>query len=823
MFSLSPMNDLKFAFRQLLKNPGFTVVAVLTLALGIGATTAIFSVVNAVVFLRLPFSEADRLVLVAEANARGQGDGASPANFLDWKEQSHFLKDISAKVDWSGYELTGDPEPEQVIGVPVSAGMFRLLKVQPLLGRVFSPEEDQPGGPAVVLLSHHLWQRRFNGDPGVIGRSVAVNGTMRSIVGVMPARFYLNRDAATLPESDQLWIPLAQELGAQGMSRRNTQNLRVWARLQPGISLAEAQAEMGIIQDRLAQQSQSADDRRGIKIIPLREWRVQKLSRVHGLLGILLGAVAFVMLIACANVANLQLARTFGRTREMAIRLALGAGRFRVVRQLLTESVLLAVIGASVGMLIASWGIGVLSALIPETIGIPRIDQLVIDQRVFAFTSLTSILAGVMFGLAPALQALRTNVQDSLKENSRGTTTGLRGRRFGGVLVILQVALSLVLLVGAGLLVRSFLGLLRVDPGINTRNVLTLRIPAPDRPENVDPADLQKREAFVNELLQRLPALPGVNAVGVIDSLPLTGGSRSYDFAIEGQPPPGSARAVMHIVSDGYFQTMAIPIKRGHGFTNQDVRGGLPVALVNETAAARFWPGENPIGKRVKQTGPDGLDLWFTVIGVVGDVRDSQLGSEPKPEVYGSSLQLGTESLRTTVVLRTHSDPSLLVAAIRRDISAIDPKQPVAHIQTMEQVLGGAVAPQRFNMTMILLLACIALLLSSAGIYAVIAYAVAQRTHEIGIRIALGAQTRDVLSLIIGQGIGFVTLGVVIGVLGACALTRVMQSLLFGVNATDPLTLSTVSLLLVLVALLACWLPARHAAKVDPMEALRYE
>ena len=817
------MNDLKFAFRQLLKNPGFTAVAVLTLALGIGANTAVFSVVNAVLFLRLPFADADRLVLVGETNSRGQPGGVSPANFIDWKEQSRLLDDMSAKVDWSGYELTGEPEPEQVIGVLVSAGMFHLLKVRPLLGRFFSPEEDRPGGPPAVLLSHHLWQRRFNSDPGIIGRAIIVNGAPRSVVGVMPVGFYLNRDATTLAESDQLWVPLAQELGATGMAWRDTQNLRVWARLKPGVSREQAQAEMEIIQGRVQQQFQPANQRRGAKIVPLGEWRIERARRTYGLLAILFGAVGFVLLIACANVANLQLARTVARTREIAVRLALGASRFRIVRQLLAESLLLSAIAAAIGVLFAFWGISLVSVLVPETIGIPRLDQLAIDRRVFAFTLGAALLAAMIFGFAPALQSLRTDVQDSLKESARASTSGVRGRRFGGLLVVSQVALTLVLLVGAGLLVRSFLELQRVDPGINAQNVLTLRIPAPDRPEHVDPADLRRRDAFVNELLPRLQTLPGAQAVGLIDSLPLTGGSRSHDFEIEGKTREAPRRAIAHVVSPGYFQAMGIPLKRGRGFDERDVRGGIPVAIINETTAGRIWADENPIGQRIKETGPDSRDLWFTVVGVVGDVRDNGLGLESEPEVYGSSVQLGTESLRTTVVLRTHAEPSRLVPAIRKEISALDSQQPVSHVQTMGEVLARSVAPQRFNMTMIVLLACIALVVATAGIYGVIAYSVAQRTHEIGLRLALGAQKGNVFSLVIGQGMRVVCVGILLGISGAWALTRVMQRLLFEVKPTDPLTFSTVSLLLAGVALLACWLPARRAAKVDPMEALRYE
>jgi putative ABC transport system permease protein len=670
-------------------------------------------------------------------------------------------------------------------------------------------------------LSHALWQRRFNSDPGIIGRAVTLNGKPHSVVGVMPAGFYFNRDEVTLSESDQLWVPLAQELGAEGMSWRGTRNLRVWARLKPGVSHAQAQSEMEVIQGRLQQQFGVASERRGVKIVPLREWRAERVHRTYGLLAILLGAVGFVLLIACANVANLQLARAAARTREMAIRLALGAGRLRLVRQLLTESLLLSGAAAVAGLVFAFWGIEFLSAIVPETVRIPRIDQLVIDQRVLAFTLLAALLAGVMFGLAPALQSVRTSVQDSL--SSRGATSGVRGRRIGGLLVISQIALALMLLIGAGLLTRSFVELQRVDPGLDAKNVLTLRIPSPDRPENVDPAELQRRENFVHELLPKLQSMPGVKAVGFVDCLPLTGGSRSHDFEIEGPAPARPPRAVGHVVSPGYFRTMAIPLKQGRAFDERDVRQGLPVAVISETMAQRFWPGENPIGKRLKQTGPDSNGLWFTVVGVVGDVRDGQLGSEPKPEVYWSSLQLGSESLRATVVLRTEGEPSQFVAAVRKEISALDRNQPVAHVQTMEDVLSRSVSPQRFNMVLIGFLAGIALVLAAGGIYGVIAYSVVQRTHEIGVRMALGAQKRNVLSLVILQGMRLVSIGIPIGILAALTLTRVMRGLLYEVKPTDPLTFSGVSFLLVCVALFACWLPARRAARVDPMEALRYE
>ena len=818
--------DIRYSGRTLRKHPGFAAVAVLTLALGIGANTAIFSIVDAVLFQRLPFPDADRLVLIGETDARGQGDAVSPANFLDWKRDSRLLEDMAAKVDWTAYELIGDPEPEQVIGAPVSADMFRLLRVQPLLGRIFSVDEDRPGGPTVVLLSHHFWQRRFNSDRGIVGRSISVNGTVRSIVGVMPAGFYLNRDQVTLPDSDQLWVPLAQELGAQGMAWRNVRNLRVWARLKPGSSREEAQAEMEVIQDRTRMQRhvRSSNERHGgVRVVPLGEWRIENIRRQYGLLTMLAGAVTFVLLIACANVANLQLARAVARSQEIAIRLALGAGRLRIVRQLLTESLLLSAMAAGVGLLVAFWATASLRALVPDTIAIPRLDQLAIDRRVLVATLLIAALAGVMFGLAPAVESLGLTGRDSLKERPRGSAGGVRGRRFGGLLVVSQIALASVLLAGAGLLVRSFLQLQRVDPGISVPNVLTLRIPAPDRPENVDPAELQKRDLFVNQLLQRLQARPGVKSAAYVDALPLTRGSRSHDFEVGAPTRRAPARAITHVVSVGYFQTMAIPLKRGRFFDDGDARGNVPVAVINETMAGQFWPGKDPIGERIRETGQDARDLWLTVVGVAGDVRDSQLGLPPKPELYAASLQWGTESLRATIVLRTEVEPSRLMAPVREDISALDSKQPVASIQTMEDVFARSLAPQRFNLFLIVLLAAIALALATAGVYAVVAYSVAQRTHEVGIRIAMGAQRSDVLRLILRHGLALTMTGLVLGLAGALSLTSVLRNHLYEVGPTDPATFGSVAFLLVSVALIACLLPAYRATKVDPIAALRHE
>ena len=815
--------DLRYGARMLMKNRSFTLIAVLTLALGIGANTVIFSVVNAVVFLRLPFNEAERLVLVGETDARGRPGGASPANYLDWQQQSRALEQVAAKLDWSGYDLTGGADPEQVIGVPVSASIFPLLKVQPMLGRTFLPEEDRPGGSPVVLLSYRLWQRRFNSDPKAVGETLALNGNPHIIIGVMPAGFYLNRDTVSVAETDQLWVPLAQQLGVARMAWRQTRNLRVWARLKPGVSLAQAQAEMEIIQRQLQLTYPADGGERGVKVLPLSEWRAEQVRRTYGLLRILLGAVGFVLLIACANVANLQLARAATRTQEIAVRLAVGAGRLRLLRQLLTESLLLATLGTTVGLLLAFWEISVLPALVPDNLRIPRLDQSVIDQRVFAFTILLTMVVSVICGIAPALQAGKTNLQEALQSGARSATAGLRGRRLRGFLVSAEVALALVLLIGAGLLMRSFVQLLQVEPGFDPKQVLTLKIPAPDRPADVNPADIQQREMFMRALLERLQTLPGVRAVGVTDRLPLTGGATVHRFTIANNAEPVPPQATTHIVSADYFRTLNIPLKRGRLFDQHEGRELPAVAVISETMARRYWPNADPLGQQIRQEGPDSNQLWSTVIGVVGDIKENQLSLEAAPAVYWSHLQLGTDSMGTTLVLRTEAAPQDVIPAARRAIAELEQKQPIAQVLTMEEVIANSVSPQRFNLTLIGVLAAIALWLAVAGIYGVMTYSVSQRTHELGLRIALGAQTRDVLKLVIRQGMELVLLGAAIGIAGAIALTRVMKNLLFGVSATDLLTFIVISSLLIVVALLACWLPARRATKVDPMIALRAE
>jgi len=815
--------DLRYGVRMLIKHPGFTLIAVLTLALGVGANTVIFSVVNAVVFLRLPFSEADSLVLVGETDARGRPGGVAPANFLDWRAQSRAFEQVAAKLDWSGYDLTGGADPEQVIGVPVSADIFPLLKVQPALGRVFLPAEDRPGEPPVVVLSHRLWQRRFNGDPKAVGATLALNGKPHTIIGVMPAGFYLNRDTVSVAETDQLWAPLAQELGATGMAWRDTRNLRVWARLRDGVSLAQAQAEMEIIQRQHQQTYPSDEGARGVKVLLLSEWRAEKVRRTYGLLSILLGAVGFVLLIACANVANLQLARAATRAREVAIRLALGAGRMRLFRQLLTESLLLAALGAAVGLLLARWCVLVLPALLPDNLSIPRLDQVVIDRRVFAFTLLLTLLSSVLCGLAPALQAGKTNLQEALQASARSATAGWRGHRLRGFLVSAEVALALMLLIGAGLLLRSFVQLLKVEPGFDPSQVLTLKIPAPDRPADPNPADVRRRELFVRESLARLPALPGVRSAGLADRLPLSGSPYLHRFTIAGNAASAPLRATTHVVSAGYFRVLSIPLKRGRLFDQRDGREAPAVAVINETMARRYWPDAGPLGQQIKQEGPDSNQLWSTIIGVVGDVKESHLSLETAPEVYWSHLQLGAESMGTTLVLRTEAAPRSVIPMVRRAIAKLDQKQPVAQVLTMEEVISNSVSPQRFNLVLLGALAAIALFLAAAGIYGVMTYSVSQRTHEIGIRMALGAQTRDVLKLVIWQGMTLALVGVSIGLAASFALTRVMKSLLFGLSATDPLTFSVIALLLICVALLACFVPARRATKVNPLAALRAE
>ncbi len=804
--------DFRYGARMLAKSPTFTVAALLTLALGIGANSAIFSVVNTVLLRPLPYKDPGRLVMIWEDNSR-QGfprNTLPPANFADYREQNHVFEGMAALTGRS-FNLTGVGEPERIDGLRVSANLFQILDAQPQLGRVFSIDEDQPATGHVVILSNRLWQRRFNSDPAIVGKTVTLNGEGYTVVGVMPPDFQFH---GALPGADdELLVPIA--FSPREAASRGGHYLNVVARLKPGVTLEKAQAEMSSIAQRLQQQYPEHNTGVGSVVVSLHE---QLVGDIRPALLVLLGAVGFVLLIACANVANLLLARAAARHKEIATRVALGAGRARLVRQFLTESLLLSTAGGLLGLLLSLWGVSMLKQFIPENIS--QVKAITVDAKVLGFTLLISLLTGVVFGLAPALQASKVNLSEMLKEGGRDSSTGRRGNRVRALLVIAEVAVSLVLLIGAGLLINSFLRLRNVDPGFRAENLLTMRVALP-RSKYPDHAH---RAAFYTEMLRRVEALPGVKSAAMTSPLPLIYNGDSMGVTIEGRPMPTGQEpdVVTRVVSSHYLRSMSIRLLQGRELGDQDRADTMPVAVINETMARRFWPGEDPIGKRLAPGSAVEHDDWITIVGIVNDVRQFELSAMPKPQMYLSYEQSEPFLLRDLVV-KTDVEPSSLAGMVRSTIWTIDRDQPVSNIATMEEILSQSVKRERFSMLLLAVFATLALVLAAVGIYSVMSYAMAQRTHEIGIRMALGAQTRDVLRLVIGQGLKLALAGVAIGILIAFALTRLMTSLLFGVSATDPLTYVAISLVLVGVAVLASYIPARRAAKVDPMIALRQE
>jgi putative ABC transport system permease protein len=804
------LKDMRYGLRMLAKNPGFTLIAIITLALGIGANTAIFSVVNAVVLKPLPYAKPDRLFLMWGANSKdgNQQQLASLADYLDFKKQASSFSELSAVCVPFSFVLSGGGEPEQIQGQYTSANLFSALGVGAALGRTYLEEEDTASGAPVVVLSHGLWQRYFGADPEIVGKSLTLSGSKMTIIGVMPAGFQF-LDAA------QLYLPLGQNpVAARG---RGVRLLSVVGLLGPESTPEQARAEVKAIAGRLAQQYPDTNTDIGARLVPLQE---QVTSKVRPALLILLGAVGFVLLIACANVANLMLARAAARRREVAIRAALGAGRARLVRQMLTESIVLSVVGGAAGVLLAAWGIDLLMALAPSQI--PRYNPIGIDSTVLGFTLGVAVITGILFGLAPALQASKLDLQSALKEGGRGAIGDGGQRRVRSLLVVAEMAVALVLLVGAGLLIRSFVELLRVDPGYNTSNVLTTMILLPQSSYG-QPA---QRLAFAGRLEERLKALPEVTSVGVVTRLPLFSAlNNSTSFmAIEGRPlPPGQHPEVdFRRASTGYFQTLGIPLHAGRLVTEQDITSNTPAVVINEAMARRFWPDEDPVGKRISATGSNPEQgPWQTIVGVVGNVRHLGLDIEPRPEVY---FHMNTSPFFSPIfAIRTTGDPKNLVAAVRAEVRAIDPNLAAAGINTMEQLVAGSLVLRRFSLVLFGVFAAIALLLAAVGIYGVMSYAVTERTHEIGVRLALGAQPRAVLRLVVREGATLALIGVGLGLAGAFALTRVMEGLLYGVSATDPITFTAIPIILIGVALGACAVPARRATKVDPMVALRYE
>jgi putative ABC transport system permease protein len=803
--------DLSYAFRVLRKNPGYAAVVVTVLALGIGANTAIFSVVNAILLRPLPFERPDRLVMVWQTNPQHGSiqDQVSYLNLTDWREQQTVFEEIGA-FNPRGMSLTGSGEPEHLPGCFVSANLFPLLGIKPMLGRYFLPEEDRAGGEFAVVISHSLWQRRFGSDPQILGRAITLNGASYTVVAVMPAGFQFPVQGQFPIPTSELWAPLAID---SAQTNRQAQYLFAVGRLKPGVMTGQAQAEMASIAERLAEQYPAANRGLGVNLVPLHEQITGNLRRA---LLVLLGAVGFVLLIACANVANLLLARSTGRQKEIAIRMALGAGRSRLLRQLLTESMLLALAGGAVGLLLAFWGVRSLVAFLPANM--PRAAEIGVDRQVLGFASALALLTGIVFGLLPAWQASKPDLNEGLKEGGGKGVSGSGRLCARSLLVVTEVALAMVLLLGAGLLMKSFYRLLQVNLGFNPENAISVPFVLPQARY----PDGNARAAFIKQVTERLKALPGVEAVGGVNTLPLSGDYSSGPFAIEGRPlAPGEVNiGNRRAATPDYFRTLSIPLLKGRIFTEQDDFNAPPVVIINETLARRYWPGEDPIGKRlIIPPGPNGTAL--SVIGVVGDVRNAGLEDEPKPEFYYAYFQNRMSYM--VMVVRAGSDPASLISAARREIWAVDKDLPLANISTLEQLLAKTTAQRRFNLLLLGLFAALALALAAVGIYGVMAYTVMQRRHEIGIRMALGAEARDVRKLIVRQGMNLVFIGVGIGLGAAFALTRLMTSLLFEVSATDPLTFTSVAVLLTLVALLACFLPARRATKVDPVIALRYE
>ena len=816
------LQDIRYSFRSLLQTPGFTAVAVLVLALGIGANTAIFTVVNAVLLRPLPYPGSEQLVMLWETNPRFQiGVDTLPVthgNFMDWREQNSVFENVSA-LGAGRWNLTGAGEPERISGASVSPNFFRLMGTEPKLGRAFRDDEEQPGAARVVVISHALWQRRFAGEPDVLGKTMTLDGESYAVIGVAPEGFQFPR-AKELPffvgvaAQTDMWRPMTLGDEFVNKSRANHQ-LSVIAKLKPGVTRERAQSEMTAIAVRLEQSYPDSNQGIGVKVVPLNE---QVVGNVRVALLVLTGAVALVLLIACANVANLLLARSSGRQKEIAIRTALGASRGRVVRQLLTEAVLLSTTAAIAGTLLSLWGIKAMLSLSRDTL--PRAYEISVDLKVLGFTVAIALLTSVIFGLTPALQASKINLSESLKEGSRGLSGGRRSNRIRSSLVIAEVALSLVLLIGAGLMIKSLAGLLKVDTGFRPDNTLTMNIAL----HGSKYPSANQQIAFFQEVTHRVETLPGVQSVGLISSAPLSGGVYAGGFSIEGRTPASEADDLVadrRMISPEYLNSLGIPLLKGRGFTDRDNQASPGVVIVSESWARRFLPAEDPLDKRIKLGGRDSTRPWLSVVGIAGDVRDTAIESDAKPCIYIPYPQFPSSGM--TLVVRAGFDPTPLIPSIRDQIWAVDKDQPVTDAKTMDQYVADSVSPRRFNAMLLAIFASLALVLASVGIYGVMAYSVTQRTHEIGIRLALGAESSDVIKLVVGRAMALVVAGVMIGLAGALALTRLMTSLLYGVSATDTVTFAVVSVLLVVVALLASYIPARRATKVDPMIALRCE
>jgi putative ABC transport system permease protein len=818
------LQDLRYGARMLLKTPGITFIVILALALGIGANTAIFSVLNAVVLRPLPFDHPDELLFLNERSPVLDEMSISYPNFTDWRNQNHVFEKIGV-YNRSSYNLTGYGEAERILTGQCSADLFAALRAKPLIGRVFTNDEDKPGAAPVVVLSYPLWQRRFGGQTSILNQSLTFNGKGYTVIGVMPPEYQF-------PNRVEMWVPVGPLSDDPNWQQRgNHPGLYGVGRLKPGVTQAQAQADMNTVSANLNQQYPDSNAQNGVRIRTLMEVLVG--DTVKQTLWILFGAVAFVLLIACANVANLLLARATGRRKEMAIRAAMGASRWRIARQLLTESLLLAIIGGGLGLVIARLAIKFILYISPTAI--PRSREIGLDWRVLAFTLGVSVLTGIFFGLVPALQGGEVDVHETLKESGRGTSAKhwLRSS-----LVIVEVATTMVLLIGAGLMIRSFYRLQNVNPGFSYENLTSFTVALPQK-KYTSP---EQRGQFFNRLVENLRSLPGVQTVGAASGLPLGNNGWQTSFVVDGRPkpPPGDTPLMEACtVTPDYFRAMNIPLLRGRYFTEHDDRSfvagkdlsklnegqrlvaGTNVIIIDEQFAKRYWPNEEAVGKRIRFGTADDSAL-LEVVGVVGRVKMESLDDDSnRVQGYFSFSQVPFQSM--AVIVKGQGDPNQLIASARNQVKALDTDQPIYNIRTMDEIRGESIAPQRLNLTLLTIFAGIAFVLAIVGIYGVMSYAVTQRTHEIGIRMAIGAQPRDVFRMILGQGMMLTLIGMAAGLLGAFALTRLMATMLFSVKPTDPITFTGVALLLLLIALIACYIPGRRATKVDPVTSLRYE
>ncbi|MFQ5744452.1 MAG: ABC transporter permease [Acidobacteriota bacterium] len=813
------LKDFRYAVRTLWRSPGFAAVVILTAALGIGANSAIFSVVDAVLLRPLPYQDPERLVMVWDRNPE-RGLERSPisyANYLDWAQQNSFFEHQAA-YGHSPFNLSDGDTPERVWGLRASAGLFPALGIDPVLGRTYGPDEDRPGGERVVVLSHRLWQRRFGGDGEIVGRTVRLNGESFTVIGVMPAGFTFPQFPQNIPVD--LWVPLAPFTDGRP---RGSRSVLAVAKLKEGVTLEQAEAGIATIAGRLEREYPNVNSGWTSVLVPLHG---QVVGPVRAALLTLFGAVGLVLLIACANIANLSMARAAGRQREIAVRAALGAGRLRLVRQLLTESLLLAIAGGALGLLLADWAVQFLVASSPGEV--TRLgEQISIDWRMVGFTLVTSLVTGVLFGLIPALRTSRSDLHEALKEGGSAWAAGFRGLPVRSTLVVAQVALALVLLIGAGLLIRSLAGLMDIEPGFDTQDLLTMEILLP---EASYPGQPQVR-AFHQALLEGAGELPGVRSVATVNFLPLSGYSAARPFTIDKRPlPPGERpRAEERAVSPDYFRAMGITLVAGRLFTAQDNSDAPGVTIISESMARRYWLDEDPLGRRLTTSSlanflrDDWSDLAASreIVGVVSDVHYSALAAPADDTIYLPYRQDPWPWL--ALVVKASADPATLVEAVRNQVRELDPNLALYNLRTMRRVISTTVAADRFRVLLLAVLAGLALALATVGIYGLVSFSIKQRTHEIGVRLALGARPQEVFGLVVRQGLALAAVGVAVGMLAAIALTRLLSSWLFGITATDPATFLGISLIMVAVAALACWLPARRAARVDPVVSLRVE